>query len=65
MMDVSKDPKYLGKHVILIDGKVFTAQTREDTSQILKDVRINPPKQTPEIATFTWVRYTRVNTSQS
>lgn len=50
MMDVFKNPKYRGKHVVLVGGKVFTAKTGEGASQILKDARINHPKLTPEIA---------------
>jgi len=50
MMDVFKNPRYRGKHVILISGKVFTANTGEGASDILEKVRKRYPKETPEVA---------------
>lgn len=50
MMDVFKNPKFRGKHVVLIGGKVFTAKTGEGAGEILQKVRIKYPKLTPEIA---------------
>ncbi|KKU15530.1 MAG: hypothetical protein UX21_C0002G0004 [Microgenomates group bacterium GW2011_GWC2_45_8] len=50
MMDIFKNPRYRGKHVILVGGKIFTAKTGEGASKILREVRDSHPHQTPEIA---------------
>jgi hypothetical protein len=50
MMDVFKNPKYRGKHVVLVGGKVFTAKTGEGASAILKKLEQTHPRLTPEIA---------------
>ena len=50
MMDVFKNPRYRGKHVILAAGKIYTAKTGEGASEILKKVRKKHPGITPEVA---------------
>lgn len=50
MMDIFKNSKFRGKHVVLVGGKVFTAKTGEGATEILQKVRIKYPNQTPEIA---------------
>ena len=50
MMDIFKNPRYRGKHVILIAGKVYTAKTGEGAAAILKEVRRKHPNITPEVA---------------
>lgn len=50
MMDIFKNPRYRGKHVILAAGKIFTAKTGEGASEILKEIREKYPDVTPEIA---------------
>lgn len=50
MMDVFKNPRYRGKHVILAAGKIYTAKTGEGASEILKKVRKKYPGVTPEVA---------------
>jgi hypothetical protein len=50
MMDIFKNPRYRGKHVILAAGKLYTAKTGEGASEILKKVRRNNPDIVPEIA---------------
>ena len=50
MMDIFGNPRYRGKHVILVGGKIFTAKTGEGASKILESARIKYPKSTPEIA---------------
>ena len=50
MMDVFKNSKYRGKHIVLVDNKIFTAKTGEGASKILTEVRVKYPDQTPEIA---------------
>lgn len=50
MMDIFKNPRYRGKHVILAAGKVYTAKTGEGASEILKEIREKHPDITPEVA---------------
>jgi hypothetical protein len=50
MMDIFKNPRYRGKHVILAAGKVYTAKTGEGAAEILKNVREKHPDVTPEVA---------------
>lgn len=50
MMDIFKNPRYRGKHIILAAGHVFTAKTGDGAAEILKKVRKKYPDVTPEIA---------------
>lgn len=50
MMDIFKNPRYRGKHVILVSGKVYTAKTGKEASKILEEVRKKNPRAIPEIA---------------
>lgn len=50
MTDVFKNPRYRGKHIILVAGKIYTAKTGEGASKILERVRKEYPKETPEVA---------------
>lgn len=50
MPEIFKNPRYRGKHVILVAGKIFTAKTGEGASKILEKVREKYPDKTPEIA---------------
>lgn len=50
MYDIFKNPRYRGKHVILVAGKVYTAKTGEGALTILKKLEKTLPMITPEIA---------------
>lgn len=50
MMDIFKNPRYRGKHIILAAGKVYSAKTGEGAAEILKKVRKENPNVTPEVA---------------
>ena len=50
MIDIFKNPRYRGKHVILVAGKVYTAKTGEGAAEILRKLRKKYPKITPEVA---------------
>ena len=50
MPEIFRNPRYRGKHVILVAGKIFTANTGQGASEILEMVRKKYPNQTPEIA---------------
>ena len=50
MMDIFKNPRYRGKHVVLAAGKIYTAKTGEGTAEILKRLEKNHPEIIPEVA---------------
>ena len=43
------DPSYKGKHVIVIAGKVFTAQSGREANRLLDRLEKRYPKLTPAI----------------
>lgn len=50
MPQIFRDPRYHGKHVILIAGKIYTAKTGEGVAIILKKLEKKFPSVTPEVA---------------
>lgn len=50
MTKVFQDPKFRGKHVILVAGKVYTATRGSTVAKILEKLEKKYPKQTPEYA---------------
>jgi len=56
MMDVFKNPRYRGKHVVLAAGKIYTAKTGEGTAAILETLEKTHPGITPEVAYLPKVR---------
>lgn len=50
MMEIFKNPRYRGKHVILAAGKVYTAKTGEGAAEILKKLETTNPDVVPEVA---------------
>lgn len=50
MMEIFKNPRYRGKHVILAAGKVYTAKTGDGAAEILRKIRKEFPDVTPEVA---------------
>lgn len=50
MLDIFKNPRYRGKHVVLAAGKIYTAKTGEGTAEILKKLEKTHPSVTPEVA---------------
>lgn len=50
MVDVFKNPRYRGKHIVLAAGRVYTAKTGEGAAEILSNLRKKYPKITPEVA---------------
>ena len=50
MVDIFKNRRYRGKHVILAAGKVYTAKTGEGAAEILKKLEKTHPNVVPEIA---------------
>lgn len=50
MPEIFQNPRYRGKHIILVADKVFTSKTGEGAAEILAKVRKKYPHETPEIA---------------
>lgn len=50
MMDIFKNPRYRGKHVILAGGKIYTAKTGDGAADILRKLRQKNPDIIPEVA---------------
>jgi len=46
---VFKDPKYGGKHVIIIGGKVYATKTGAAASELLEKLLKKHPKEVPNI----------------
>lgn len=49
MQRVLSNPKYKGKHVVVVDNKIFTAKTGDGASKILDRVRQDYPQKTPAV----------------
>jgi hypothetical protein len=49
MLQVMSNPRYRGKHIIAVAGKIFTAKTGDGAAQILAEVRKRYPQQTPAV----------------
>ena len=50
MIDIFKNPRYRGKHVVLAAGKIYTAKTGDGVEEILKKLEKKQPDITPEVA---------------
>ena len=44
-----RDPKYQGKHIIIIDGKIYAAKTGKESARQLEELLKKYPKETPSI----------------
>ncbi len=49
MVNIMSDPKFKGKHIVLIGGKIFTAKTGKEANKILDRLEKRYPKATPAI----------------
>lgn len=49
MSDVFENPNYLGKHIILVKGKLYTALNGKQAAKILRKVRLEYPNSIPQI----------------
>lgn len=49
MINIMSNPRYKGKHIIIIAGQVFTAQTGKQANKILDKLEKKYPKEIPEI----------------
>lgn len=50
MPEIMSNPRYRGKHLILANGKLYTAATGERASEILQKIRKKDPDVVPEVA---------------
>lgn len=49
MLKIMSNPRYRGRHIIAIAGKIFTAKTGTGASKILEKVEKKYPTETPAI----------------
>ncbi len=49
MKGVLSNPAYKGKHIVVVNGQVFTANTGDGARQILEKVRREHPGITPAV----------------
>ena len=49
MVNIMSDPKFMGKHVIVISDNVFTADTGTQANKLLDKLEKKYPMQTPAI----------------
>lgn len=49
MINIMSDPAYIGKHIIVIGGQVFTAKTGDQANKILDRLEKKYPKEIPAI----------------
>lgn len=47
MHNVYGNPKYAGKHIVAIGGKIFVANTGEEATKIFAEQTKKYPKETP------------------
>lgn len=50
MIDLFKNPRYRGKHIVLAAGRIYTAKTGEGVAEILKKLEKKHPDIVPEVA---------------
>ncbi len=50
MADVFANPRFRGKHVVLVANNIYTAKTGQGAAKILDRVLKKYPQETPEIA---------------
>lgn len=46
---VYKDPKYKGKHIIIMKGKIYSTKTGQAKTELLEKLLKKYPKETPTI----------------
>lgn len=49
MAKVYQDPKYAGKHVIVMKGKIYATKTGQASSELLEELLKKYPKEVPTI----------------
>lgn len=49
MSQIMSNPRYRGKHVIVMAGKILTAKTGKEANRLLDKLEKKYPKETPAI----------------
>lgn len=49
MINIMSDPRYKGKHVIVVGGRVFTAKTGNEANRLLDRLEKQHPDEVPAI----------------
>lgn len=57
MPQVFKNPKFRGKHVVLVKGKAYTAKTGDAALVLLNKLEEKFPNATPEVAYLPKARF--------
>lgn len=47
MVNIMSNPKYKGKHIVVIKGKIFTAKSGKQVNKIIDRLEKKYPKETP------------------
>ena len=48
MNQIFKDPRYRGRHIIMVSGKLYTAKTGDEAGKILEKARKEHPRAIPK-----------------
>lgn len=49
MLTVLNNPRYRGKHIVVISGKVYTAKTGDQANRLIDRLEKQYPSETPAI----------------
>lgn len=52
MINIMSNPRYKGKHIVVIKGKVFTAKTGKEANSLIDKLEKMYPHETPA---FTYI----------
>lgn len=52
MPEIFKNPKYRGRHIILVAGRIYTAKTGDGARELLRKLEKSHPNSIPEVAYF-------------
>lgn len=47
LQTILNNPKYQGKHIVVIDGKIFTAETGDQAAKVFAEQTKKYPKEIP------------------
>lgn len=50
MFQIMADPKYIGKHIVVVKDQVYATKTGPQASRVLEKVIKKYPKETPLVA---------------
>ena len=50
MMQIRQNPRYRGKHIVIAEGRLYTAKTGEGAVEIVQRLWKKNPKIVPEVS---------------